>query len=191
MKRHVVRAFQSRSRRFKATTLSEHYIKHSFEPLHITQIVKTGWYEVEGLVSYLIHGVYADGKAFLAFVCEEDGQLALDWQAFTGHNTVPFTEFLDEKINDPTEMRVVAQSISVETLPELSEDYRFVRNRSDSCWALVKKHSPAGARSLLSSHHRKTRLSPSSQPRVKSPQNPTKSHQIPPNPAKSRLAAPS
>jgi len=142
-KASLVKEFPNRT-----ATLSSYYEKHDFEPSRIDQIVKTGWHEVEGAVSYLIHGIYADGNAFLAFVCEEDSQLALDWQAFTGHNAVPFTHFLDQEINDPTEMRVVAQSISVDTFPELAAEYRFYqlhdRDRSNTCWALVKKHSVAG-----------------------------------------------
>ncbi|MCH1503180.1 hypothetical protein OAV21_00735 [bacterium] len=61
---------------------------------------------------------------------------------------MPFAHFLDHEINNPTEMRVVVQSISVETLPGLAENYHFYqlydRNRSGTCWALVRKHYPAG-----------------------------------------------
>lgn len=142
-KASLIRNFEGRRE-----ALAQHYERKPFEPSHIESIIKTGWHEVDGLVSYLIHGSYADGEHFLACVCEQDGQLALDWQAFTGHNALPFTEFLDKEPQESVAMRVVAQSISVEPFPELAQDYRFYqlhdKERQDTCWALVKKHSEAG-----------------------------------------------
>ena len=132
----------------RRAVLDRYYQSHESEPSLVAETVKTGWYEVDGLVTYLIHGRYDKGGDFLAFVREDAGRLTLDWQAFKGYNEVPLDVFLQEELESPVTMRVVAAGVAGDPLPELASEFRLYaltdKDSTDTCWALVRKHSEAG-----------------------------------------------